>query len=547
MIPLHQPLVDKLSWLKLEEHAEELSTQHLNDLFSSNKKRFDSLSASACGLTLDISKQRLTTRTFELLGGLADERQLAGWIKSLFDGDKVNCTEGRQAMHWRLRSVDPGSEVEDQLQHMGVIVDRILSGHWRGYLGDSITDVVNIGVGGSDLGPLMATRALHQCEPDKGKRPRLHFVSSMDGSHLDSLLAGLNPRATLFVVSSKSFTTIDTLTNASTARCWLERECGGSSAALMRCHFIGVSASHKKMDAWGIPASNQLFFWEWVGGRYSLWSAIGLPIALCIGMKAFREFLAGAHDMDLHFQNTPVLQNLPVMMGLVDIWNINFLGISARAVLPYDGRLQYLPAYLEQLEMESNGKSVDRAGQTVPYHTCPVIWGEVGPNAQHAFYQLLHQGTEPVSCEFVMVARRYAEKADTPDKIELEQQHALALANCLAQSRLLALGDAALGNYDNLDPHKRYRGNQPSSTLLMDALTPRALGSLIALYEHKVFVEAVIWGINPFDQWGVEMGKVIAKGMEALLCGKVDDAQLDSSSLGLADRIRKSRFDGEAS
>ena len=449
--------------------------------------------------------------------------------------------EQREAMHWRLRADEPGSEVEIELARMEEMVDRILSGHWRGYLGDSITDVVNIGVGGSDLGPLMATRALHQCEPDKGLRPRLHFVSSMDGSHLDALLAGLNPRTTLFIISSKSFTTIDTLTNAATARCWLERGCGGASTALMRCHFIGVSARSDKMDAWGIPSGNQLRFWEWVGGRYSLWSAIGLPIALSIGMTGFREFLAGARAMDQHFQQTPLLQNIPVLMGLVDIWNINFLGISARAVLPYDGRLQHLPAYLEQLEMESNGKSVDRAGQTVTYQTCPVIWGEVGPNAQHAFYQLLHQGTEPVSCEFLMVARRYSDLPVTQDQKELEEQHALALANCLAQSRLLALGDSALGRDESAEPHKRYRGNQPSSTLLMDALTPRSLGSLIALYEHKVFVEAVIWGINPFDQWGVEMGKVIAKGMQGLLSGEDDGAGLDSSSLGLAGRIRQSR------
>lgn len=541
MVPEHRPLVEQGSWKQLAKHAEKLRLYHLSDLFARDSDRFDSLNVTSCGLTLDISKQRLTTETLALLERLADERQLAEWVGSLFGGEQVNCTEQREAMHWRLRADEPGSEVEIELARMEKMVERILSGHWRGYLGDSITDVVNIGVGGSDLGPLMATRALHQCEPDKGRRPRLHFVSSMDGSHLDALLAGLNPRTTLFIISSKSFTTIDTLTNAATARCWLERGCGGAAAALMRCHFIGVSASADKMDAWGIPSGNQLRFWEWVGGRYSLWSAIGLPIALCIGMAGFREFLAGARAMDQHFQHAPLLQNVPVLMGLVDVWNINFLGISARAVLPYDGRLQHLPAYLEQLEMESNGKSVDRAGQTVTYQTCPVIWGEVGPNAQHAFYQLLHQGTEPVSCEFLMVARRYSDLPANQDQKELEEQHALALANCLAQSRLLALGDSALGRDESAEPHKRYRGNQPSSTLLMDALTPRSLGSLIALYEHKVFVEAVIWGINPFDQWGVEMGKVIAKGMQGLLSGEDDGADLDSSSLGLASRIRQSR------
>lgn len=541
MVPEQQQLQAQHSWAQLEKHAEQLRLQHVSDLFAQDAGRFETLSVEACGLLLDLSKQRLNGETLTLLEKLAGERKLDDWIASLFGGDRVNCTEEREAMHWQLRAKTPPTEVEAELSRMENMVDRILRGHWHGYKGESITDVVNIGVGGSDLGPLMASRALHQFEPAEGGRPKLHFVSSMDGSQLDSLLASLNPRTTVFIVSSKSFTTVDTLTNADTARYWLERGCGGTSPALMRCHFIGVSANADKMREWGIPDTNQLRFWDWVGGRYSLWSAIGLPIALSIGMAGFREFLAGARDIDSHFQQAPWSQNLPVLMGLVDIWNINFLGISTRAVLPYDGRLLHWPAYLQQLEMESNGKSVDRAGRTLDYHTGSVVWGEVGPNAQHAFYQLLHQGTQPVVCEFLMVARRYHEVPQTLGQQELERQHALALANCLAQARLLALGDTALERKSEVDPHKRYHGNQPCSTLLMDALTPRTLGSLIALYEHKVFVEAVIWGINPFDQWGVEMGKVIARSMQGLLAGEGEDAGLDSSTLGLAGQIRRYR------
>ncbi|WP_231874203.1 glucose-6-phosphate isomerase [Alcanivorax sp. NBRC 102024] len=529
-------------WSKLEQQAAEEKQQHLADWFTTDRQRFKRLSLADCGLLADFSKQRLSPDTRDLLLALADERQLRLWVDSLFAGHEVNCTEGRSALHWRLREpVGQGdAEVHAQLDAMEGMVERILTGQWRGALGDPITDVVNVGVGGSELGPLMAAFALQSQVPPEGqRRPRLHFASSMDGSQISQVLQDLNPRTTLVLVSSKSFTTVDTLHNANTARRWLARGLGVArdDKAMMRCHFIGISSSVERMAEWGIDGKNQLLFWEWVGGRYSMWSAIGMPIALTVGMAAFRDMLGGAYCMDEHFRTRPWAENIPVVLGLIDVWNINFLGITARAVLPYDGRLKHLPAYLEQLEMESNGKSVSRSGEPVEYHTCPVIWGEVGPNAQHAFFQLLHQGTQPVACEFLMTARRYTESIHSDAAEELEGQHHLSNANCLAQSRLLALGEQALDQRVALPSYKRYRGNQPSTTLVLDDLSPRTLGALLAMYEHKVFVQAVIWGINPFDQWGVEMGKVIATDMLGVLANPAGATGLDASSLALAAHI----------
>lgn len=540
MVPEQDVLTMSSVWEQLERRAAEEKQKHLADWFDADEARFEGFSLSDCGLLADYSKQRLSSDTRDLLVKLADERKLTHWVSCLFGGQDVNCTEKRPAMHWRLRGPQgPGQDdVHGQLDTMEAMVDRIMAGHWRGCMGDAITDVVNVGVGGSELGPLMAAFSLESYLPPEGQnRPRLHFASSMDGSQISQILRNLNPRTTLILVSSKSFTTVDTLHNANTARSWLARGLGGESDAMMRCHFIGISASAQRMTDWGILEKNQLRFWEWVGGRYSLWSAIGMPIALTVGMKAFRDMLAGAHAMDEHFRNRPWQENIPVMLGLMDVWNINFLNITARAVLPYDGRLKHLPAYLEQLEMESNGKSVCRAGKPVEYHTCPVIWGEVGPNAQHAFFQLLHQGTKPVACEFLMTARRYTEAMHFDSVTELEAQHRLSNANCLAQSRLLALGERALDPKVALPSYKRYRGNQPSTTLVLDELSPRTLGALLAMYEHKVFVQAVIWGINPFDQWGVEMGKLIATDMLEVLADPESAAGLDASSMALARHI----------
>jgi len=543
MIPEQGVLTSSAIWSQLKELARREGSQNLVDLFASHKDRFNQFSLNDCQILADYSKQRMPSAARDLLVNLAEERQLPLWQDALFDGDFVNCTEQRSAKHWLLR--DPlAAEVKGQLDAMEGMVSRILGGHWRGVLGDAITDVVNVGVGGSELGPLMAAFALQSVQLNEREvRPRLHFASSMDGSQISQALQDLNPRTTLILVSSKSFTTVDTLHNANTARSWLARGLGlaYSDEAMMRCHFIGISAEADRMAEWGIVPVNQLLFWDWVGGRYSLWSAIGLPIALTVGMEGFRELLAGAHDMDTHFRVSSLKENIPVMLALVDVWNINFLDIRTRAVLPYDGRLKHLPAYLEQLEMESNGKSVSRAGEPVDYHTCPVIWGEVGPNAQHAFFQLLHQGTQPVASEFLMTARRYTEAVHSCAAQELEAQHALANSNCLAQSRLLALGDRALEPDLSLPAYKRYHGNQPSTTLVLDELSPRTLGALLAMYEHKVFVQAVIWGINPFDQWGVELGKVIAKDMLELIADPSKAEDLDSSSRALSRHIAKYR------
>jgi glucose-6-phosphate isomerase len=541
-----ESLTQSRTWTELRRQADSMSGRSIADLFAEDTARGESFSINACGLLGDFSKQRIDEQSLRLLCDLAAENDLEGWKRRLFSGEEVNCTEKRPAMHWQLRQPDPAiaPEVHQQLTRMQSIVERILLGHWRGYLGDPITDVLNIGVGGSELGPLMASFALNDYYPAEGIRPRVHFVSSMDGSQLSRLLDNLVPQKTLVVVSSKSFTTVDTLYNAGTARSWLETALGDRGEALMRSHFVGISAHPDRMSDWGILPANQLRFWDWVGGRYSMWSSIGLPIALTIGMPGFKALLRGAHAMDLHFRDSEPRDNLAVMLALIDIWNINFLDIRTHAVLPYDGRLKYWPAYLEQLEMESNGKSVGRTGSSLDYSTCPVIWGDVGPNAQHAFYQLLHQGTQTVACDFIMTAKGAGQAYSSGEAAELAgKQHDLANANCLAQSRLLAFGDAALSSISELPHYKRYRGNQPSTTLVLDQLSPESLGTMIALYEHKVFVQAVIWGINPFDQWGVEMGKVLANEfLSAFVQGDLD-ASVDSSSRVLLRHLRHLKAD----
>ena len=430
---------------------------------------------------------------------------------------------------------------------MYALVDKIHAGQYRGATGEVIQDVVNIGVGGSDLGPLMVTHALSDFKVATTKPLDVHFVSTMDGSQLSELLHQLRPETTLFIISSKSFGTIDTLSNAQTVRQWLEKALGQNEKILQN-HFIGVSTKPDKMTEWGIAADKQLLLWDWVGGRYSLWSCIGLPIALTIGVDGFKQLLAGAYAIDQHFQSAPFQQNIPVLMGLLGAWNNNFLDIQTHAVLPYDGRLKYFAAYLQQLEMESNGKSIQRNGEKVSSATCPIVWGEVGPNAQHAFYQLLHQGTHSVSCDFIAPVKRYnanqftyAESAEA-----LAEQHHLALSNCLAQSRLLAFGNQALAadELEDLPTYKQYEGNQPSSTILLKELNPYSLGMLIAMYEHKVFVQSVLWNINPFDQWGVEKGKEIANQLLPILNREQDDlSKFDASTQGLL-KILLGKTDG---
>ena len=539
-------------WCFLQGKAKAMQHTHLRDL-AYDQARNQALTFQAGPLFLDISKQKLDASILNGLVRLAEAVKLPQAIQDLVSGAVVNNTENRPALHTALRLPKEGSlivndkdivpDIHESLARMRSIVDRIHSRQWRGFSGRAITDVVNIGVGGSDLGPYMACQALTEFVPPEASQLHIHFVSSIDGTQLSDLLGTLKPETTLFIVSSKSFTTIDTLSNAHTAMQWMLKSKNDKQLVLAH-HFIGVSTQPQKMTAWGIPDNNQILFWEWVGGRFSLWSAIGLPIALKVGMANFESMLAGAHFMDNEFSQKPLAQNLPVLLGLVGVWNATFLDIRAHSVLPYDGRLKVFPSYLSQLEMESNGKSVDKEGHLLDYHTCPVLWGEVGPNAQHAFYQLLHQGTQAVSCDFIAPIQRYTGSLYSDEaKKSLQIQHQLALANCLAQSRVLMLGDASANSDDSTPNFKRYRGNQPSSTLLLEELSPFTLGALVALYEHKVFVMSVIWDINPFDQWGVELGKKIADKMMIALVSD-EKVALDASTQGLLHLIRHAEGEG---
>ena len=542
-----QPFIvkdDESILVKLNVLKKQFEHVHLNDLFAQDDQRFQKFSVILEQIVLDFSKHRIDQNVLDTLIHFAKTQNLEKWINRLFSEQNINYTEQRAAMHWALRlpENDPlhtklSNQVHVQLQRMFNLVEKIHAGQCRGATGEVIQDVVNIGVGGSDLGPLMVTQALSDFKHATTKPLNVHFVSTIDGSQLSELLHKLRPETTLFIISSKSFGTIDTLSNAQTARLWLEKAFG-QHVPVLKHHFVGVSTKPEKMTEWEIDEENQFLLWDWVGGRYSLWSCIGLPIALTIGVEGFKQLLAGASAIDQHFQTAPLNQNIPVLMGLLGVWNNNFLDIQTHAVLPYDGRLKYFASYLQQLEMESNGKSIQRNGEKVKFDTCPIVWGEVGPNAQHAFYQLLHQGTQAVSCDFIAPVQRYntnqftyAENAEA-----LVEQHHLALSNCLAQSRLLAFGNQALdqAELESLPLYKQYVGNQPSSTILLQELNPYSLGMLIAMYEHKVFVQSVLWNINPFDQWGVEKGKEIANQLLPILNGDVQDiSNLDASTQGL--------------
>ena len=541
------------AWQRLDEvHKPAWAWRHLRDVWGEDAEaRVVALSRRWHGLLLDFSKQRLDASVMADLFLLARECGLEGDIRHLLGGSRVNQSEGRAALHSALRlpreaclmvgGHDVVPDVHASLDRMRDIVSRVHAHQWRGVTGHAITDVVSIGVGGSDLGPYLVTNALGEFAPPEAQALRLHFVSSIDGTQIADLLDTLRQETTLFIVASKSFTTIDTLSNAETAMAWMLSRIPDRERVL-RHHIIGVSASPAKMAAYGIPESNQIAFWDWVGGRFSLWSAIGLPIALKLGMTGFEQLLAGAHAVDRHFGEAPLEENLPVIMGLLMVWNSTFLGINAQAILPYDARLKLFPAYLTQLEMESNGKSVDREGSPLGYDTCPVLWGDVGSNAQHAFYQLLHQGTQAVACDFIAPIERY--RRDDKAGRALRTQHQLSLSNCFAQARVLMLGDACLSERERVamagggGGHKHYRGNQPSTTLLLDALTPYSLGQLIALYEHKVYVASVIWNINPFDQWGVELGKKIAGATYEALRQQGDLQGFDASTQQLLQAVR---------
>ncbi len=529
------------AWQALGRHREQMAEQQVRSLFAADPTRFERFSFESCGILLDYSKNRITAETVGLLADLARERDLEGWRARLFAGDPINTTEGRAVLHTALRQqtnepVRPGgaddaiTEVRSVMNRVRTFVDGVRFGSITGLSGRRFKDVVNIGIGGSDLGPLMVAEALLPYHhPDL----RVRFVSNVDGTNLYDTLDWLDPETTLFIVTSKTFTTEETMTNARSARNWFLTE-GGTEADIGK-HFIAVSANEAEVRAFGIGPESTFSFWDWVGGRFSLWSAVGLPVALATGMERFDALLAGANAMDEHFRTAPLESNMPVLLGLLGVWAINFLDAPAQAVVPYDQYLHRLPAYLQQLDMESNGKSVDRDGCAVDYATAPVIFGEPGTNAQHSFFQLLHQGTRPIPVDFLAAAESHNPFGD---------HQRLLLANMLAQSEALMRGrtveetraELEASNTPNarleaLLPHKVFEGSRPSNTLLYRKLDPFTLGALIALYEHKIFVQGVIWNLNSFDQWGVELGKSLARTIGAELATGPSAAH-DSSTIG---------------
>jgi len=518
-------LIESPEWQALSAHAENLRDRHLRDLFAADPERFSRFSLRSDGLLLDFSKQRIDRETQRLLLALAEAADVDGWKQRMVAGDPINHTEGRAVRHMALRAGEQAPpEVRAVLARLKSFCDSVHRGTWRGFSGDRITDVVNIGIGGSDLGPRMAARALvAQQQPDLA----VHFVANVDSADIAPLLARLNPRTTLFIVASKTFTTLETLTNARTARDWLLAAAGNAEAVSR--HFVALSTNLEKTAEFGIPAANVFEFWDWVGGRFSLWSAIGLSLALAIGWRQFERLLAGAQAMDRHFVSAPAAENLPLTLALLCLWNTDFLGADTAAVLPYSQSLALLPAYLQQLEMESNGKQVGRDGQPLDTATCPILWGEAGTNGQHSFYQLIHQGGRVIPCDFIAL-----HEADFP----LGNHHTALLANCLAQSAALAFGQTAeearrTGVSEALVPFKTFPGNQPSTTLVLPRLDAYTLGQLLALYEHKVFCLGALWNLNSFDQWGVELGKQLAGQLTPVLEGKADSAAFDSSTRGL--------------
>jgi glucose-6-phosphate isomerase len=531
------------AWKALQAHAVSMAGRHLRALFQVDPDRFDRYSFRLGDLLVDLSKQRIDDDTLRLLLDLARAADVEGWRDRMFAGDRINSTENRAVLHTALRNrtsrpvmvdgADVMPSVNAVLAHMRDFAGRVRGGDWRGTSGETITDIVNLGIGGSDLGPLMACEAL---KPYQRTDLRPHFVSNVDGAHLVHTLARLDPARTLFVIASKTFTTQETMANAASARRWLVEKLGGG-ADIAR-HFVAVSTNKEAVAAFGIDPTNMFGFWDWVGGRYSMWSAIGLPIALSIGFERFEEMLDGAFAMDEHFRAAPLAENIPVLMALAGIWNRNFLGAASHAVLPYDQHLHRFPAYLQQADMESNGKSVTRDSERVDHATGPIIWGEPGTNGQHAFYQLIHQGTELISADFIAAAQ-----SQTP----LGDHHDMLLANCLAQTEALAFGKTAEevrreGTAEALASHKVFEGNRPTTTILHDRLTPFALGRLVALYEHKIFAQGIVWNINSFDQWGVELGKQLAKVILPELGGDGAVVSHDSSTSGLIGHLRSRRL-----
>lgn len=536
--------VELASWMRLVAHAKKMKNQHMNDLFAENSNRFNDFSISLKPFLLDYSKNLITTDTMSLLLLLAEECEVEQWREQMFNGEKINKTEERAVLHTALRGTVKNTttfsedniavNVQSSLNKMKAFSDKVRQGKWLGYSGKRITDVVSIGVGGSNLGPQMVTEALKEYSDNSVK---VHYVSNVDGTQIANVLRPLNPESVLFIVSSKTFTTTETITNAQTAMKWLTSSSFDSKAIAK--HFVAVSSNKANATKFGILEENIFDMWDWVGGRFSLWSAIGLPIAIDLGFEKFTELLAGAHEIDNHFRTTPLKENAPVILALISVWNCTFLGAQSQAILPYDQSLHMFSAYMQQAEMESNGKSVSWDGEPIDYPTVPTIWGELGINGQHAFYQYLHQSNNVVPADFIGSI-----ESVTPVK----GHHETLMANFFAQTQALMKGvdeeqvredlkaKGRTEDYINkVAPHKVHKGNRPTNTILMKQISPKTLGSLIALYEHKIFVQGVILQICSFDQWGVELGKGLANKIQQELSSKTINLEHDSSTQGLID------------
>ncbi len=540
--PIHHPLTERPAWKALDAHYQEIRSQHLRTLFASDPERGQRFTAEAAGIFLDYSKNRITAKTLDLLVQLAGEAGVRERRDAMFRGEKINITENRAVLHVALRAPRGASivvdgknvvpEVHEVLDRMAAFSERIRKGEWKGHTGKRIRNVINIGIGGSDLGPVMAYEALRSYSE---RSMTFRFVSYVDSTDFAEAVQGLDAAETLFIVSSKTFTTLETMTNAQTARAWTLQAFSGDASAIAR-HFVAVSTNGPAVEKFGIDTANMFGFWDWVGGRYSMDSAIGLSTMIAIGPENFRAMLGGFHEMDEHFRTAPLEHNLPALMGLLAVWNTNFLGAETVAVLPYEQYMKRFPAYLQQLTMESNGKHVTLSGAATNYQTGPIYWGEPGTNGQHSFYQLIHQGTRLIPCDFIGFNQTLN---------PLGHHHDILMANVFAQSEALAFGKTpeqvkAEGTADWLVPHRVFEGNRPSNTILVDRLAPAVLGKLIALYEHSVFTQGAIWGIDSFDQWGVELGKVLAQKIVGELESK-DEPKLDhdSSTVNLIRRYRK--------
>ncbi len=532
------------AWSALAAHRETAGALHLRELFADDPHRGEAFTFEAAGLYADHAKQRITSETLQLLCELADQADVTARRDAMFAGEHINVTEDRAVLHVALRmpkgrslivdGADVVKDVHEVLDRMGAFARKVRSGQWAGHTGEPIKAIVNIGIGGSDLGPRMAYRALR---PFADRDLKVRFVSNVDGTEFVEAVRDLDPATTLFIVSSKTFTTLETLTNAHTARDWLLGGLGGDERAIAK-HFVAVSTNAEEVAKFGIDTANMFGFWDWVGGRYSMDSAIGLSLMIAIGPEGFADLLAGFHAVDEHFKTAPVEENLPMIAGLIGVWNSNFLGADTLAILPYADDLGDLPAYFQQLDMESNGKHVDLAGRRVETDTGPIVWGQPGTNGQHAFYQLIHQGTRLIPCDFIGACQPLR---------DVGRHHDLLMANLFAQTEALAFGKTAdevraEGVPEELVPAKGFDGNRPTTTLLVDRLEPRTLGAIIAYYEHKVFVQGAIWGIDSFDQWGVELGKVLAKRIiPELEESEAPVLQHDSSTNALIARYRAAR------